>query len=97
MNPKAAPITYQTDWKKNGFGKDPGGREQRALSWDRALGPGYSLCAVRGRTALLTGEIVSHGAQVSTSAGLEPLKGLLAQAPKALEKSNWTWRIQQRL
>lgn len=31
MNPRAAPITYQTDWKKNAFGKDPGGREQRDL------------------------------------------------------------------
>lgn len=62
---------------------------------------GYSLCSVRGRRNLLTGEIVPHGAQLNTSAGLMSLKELLVQGPKALGqdpwKSNWVWRIWQRL
>lgn len=82
--------------KKKGFGKDHGGREQRALLGLQS-DLGCSLCAVRGRRALLTEEILSHSAQLNTSAGLMSLKELLAKGPKALGqdlwKSNWVCKI----
>lgn len=59
MYPKTVPITSQTALEKQGFGRDPGGsRGQRALL-GLQLDLGYSLWAVRDRTALLTGEVVS--------------------------------------